>query len=145
MRLKSGFENVHQETIDKMEKSGIIIFSQKPLTHSLTSFCPQCHNHGIPKIEKKNADDNRIRTGAYDIPKIPLHGESDFKLKKHPKLYLAYTHGKCKKCWIKQYEDLPEPRLVESKHTSKKIVGTNPYLHQNILETLQKKFGIRHS
>jgi protoheme ferro-lyase len=143
-RLKSRLEYVHQKSIEEMEKSGIKIFSQKPLTHSLTSFCPQCNNHGIPKIEKKNRKDYRFRSGRYSKKVLPNTFGQKIKVqpkRKNPKFYLSYTHGKGKKCWIKPYKDLPVPRLTESKHISKKIVCTNPYLYQNILETLQKKFA----
>jgi len=64
----------------------------------LTELCPQCGELGIPKVERKDTTDNRIRSGRYDNDRP--------KLAKRPDEYwVTYDHpAKSQKCRIQQYQ-----------------------------------------
>lgn len=98
------------------KKWGCKVLNIKPHTVKLTSICPQCYNRGIPKIEKKDTTDYRIKTGRYDVPAIVFENEVDpnYKGKYAFKYYLSYLHGKGEKCWTREYISYPYPTFKQN-------------------------------
>jgi len=77
----------------EFKKQNKIVIKIEELTTPMTDHCPQCHKHGIPKIERKNASDHRLY----------LKGT---KKERPDEYYVTYTHkinGKTKQCKIVQY------------------------------------------
>jgi len=78
-----------------LKKQGKIIKKMEMATVSMSDHCPQCHKHGIPKIERKNASDNRWR--------IIKQGE---KKERPDEYYLTFDHkidGKIRKHKVAQF------------------------------------------
>lgn len=115
------------------KKWGCKVLNIKPLTAKLTSICPQCHNHGIPKVEKKDTRDYRIKTGRYGVPTIGLQDEvdPDYKGEYAFKYYLSYLHGKGEKCWIREYIPNPHPIF---KQNNKKFIDIREYFFPYCLD-----------
>lgn len=117
----------------RAKKWGCKVLSIKPHTVKLTSICPQCYDHGIPKIEKKDTTDYRIKTGRYVIPPIGFRDEvdPDYKGERAFKYYLSYLHGKGEKCWIREYISYPRPSF---KQNNKKFFDIREYFFPYCLD-----------
>lgn len=86
-----------EQIIKDFKNSGYCVVKVHQLSTYLTELCPQCDKKGIPKIEKKDTADNRLRT---------WRNKKSTKLAKRPDEYwLTYYHNtEHRKCRIKQYQ-----------------------------------------
>lgn len=80
----------------------------EPAVRQLIDLCPRCHKRGVPKIEKKNTNDNRERSGRYKE-------KTSSQKKREPEFWLTYVHTKTKKCRICQYTNTPYPTYKHNK------------------------------
>jgi len=84
------------------------VIKVEPAVRPHTDLCPRCHNRGVPKIEKKDASDNRIRSWRNKE-------QTSLQKKREPEFWLTYTHSKTKKCRICQYLNTPSPAYKYNK------------------------------
>lgn len=104
-----------EEFVRKIKKLGYKVLYVNHYTIQIPNICPQCKKEGTPKIEDKNADDYKVKTGRYQIPKIAFSDNmKNSKIPKPPKLYLSYAHGSKQKHWLWEYIPFPQPFFMES-------------------------------
>ena len=89
------------------------IVSVKPLIRVIER-CPRCKSKGIPKIERKDANDRRLRTEQF----TSLGGvreKNKIHKKRSDEYWLTYDHKKTesKKCRILKFVSLQESREVK--------------------------------
>lgn len=91
-----------KDRISKLfELKGYRVLKIEPLTMRVPEICPSCIKRGVPKIEKKNAKDERIRNWKYrdEVPQ-------KFKPEEY---WLVFVHNSKSKCRISKFNPLPYP------------------------------------
>lgn len=87
---------------ENLAKSGYTVSKVEPSTRKIIDLCSKCHKRGIPKIEKKNVNDNRERTWRNKE-------EISTRTTRPLEYWLVCTHSKYEKCRIRQYVNTPYP------------------------------------
>jgi len=94
--------HTEKKRITKLFKDkGYKVIKIKPLTMQVPEICPNCKKNGAPKIEKKNALDNRNRNWKFKdiVPRKPRPLE----------YWLVFVHSSSSKCRVSRYVPLPYP------------------------------------
>ena len=83
------------------ESKGLHVLKIEPLTMQVPEFCPSCQRRGVPKIETKNAKDERNRNWKFR--------EEVSRTYRPPEYWLVFVHNSRKKCRISRFLPLPYP------------------------------------
>jgi len=94
--------HTEKKRITKLFKDkGYKVIKIKPETMQVPEICPTCKKKGVPKIEKKNAIDNRFRI------------QRNFNQKKGKErldeYWLVFVHSSSSKCRVSRFMPLPYP------------------------------------
>ena len=91
-----------EKIVNTFEKNGYNVIHIEPQTIKIPDLCPKCLRRGIPKVEKKDTTDRRVRTWK---------NKEEKPRKKRPNEYwLTFDHkSKPKKCRIRQFVHSPHP------------------------------------
>jgi hypothetical protein len=101
-----------EEFVRKIKELGYKVLSVNHYTIQVPSICRQCGKEGTPKIEDKNKDKYRVKTGRYQIPEIAFADLAKItKTPKPTKPYLSYAHGSKEKHWLWEYVPFPQPHF----------------------------------
>ena len=94
--------------VKEFEKIGYKVINIEPHTIKISDLCPNCSRKGIPKIEKMDTTDRRLRV---------WRNKEEKPRKKRPNEYwLTFDHkSKPKKCRIQQFVHSPLPDFRPSK------------------------------
>jgi len=116
-----------KKIINDFKNAGYKVLKVEPQTVKWTDLCPNCSRRGIPKIERVDTKDRRVRNWKYreekPIPKRP------------DEHWLTYDHkDKPKKCRIQQFIYVPYPSY---KKNTRKQFDIQKYFFPNVLEKLQ--------
>ena len=96
------------EKITKLfEDKGLHVLNIEPYTMQVPELCPSCEKRGVPKIEKKNSNDNRFR--------IDRNFDAKEGKKRAPEYWLVFVHDSRSKCRISQFMPLPYPSWKRQK------------------------------
>jgi len=113
----------------EIQKMGYKVIKIEAQTVKFSDLCSNCHRSGIPKVEKKDTTDNRIRTWDYKEEK-PRTIRPD----EH---WLVYTHKtKPKKCRIQQAVNTPYPAF---KKNLRKNIDISKYYFPRVIGLLKNK------
>jgi len=99
-----------EKIIKRIKELGYKIIKIEPATIPLSDLCPKCMQKGVPKIERKNNKDYRVKSQSYRARE---------RKERPPYTYwLSYQHKtKPFKHWIKQIDTTPFPRFKANKKT----------------------------
>jgi len=89
------------------EDKGLHVLNIEPYTMQVPELCPSCEKRGVPKIEKKNSNDNRFR--------IERNFDAKEGKKRVPEYWLVFVHDSRSKCRISQFMPLPYPSWKRQK------------------------------
>jgi len=89
------------------EDKGYRVIKIEPLTIQIPGLCPSCSKKGTPKIEKKNAKDERNRNWKFR-DEVPRKYKPD-------EYWLVFVHNSRKKCRISRFLPLPYPSWRKQK------------------------------
>jgi len=96
------------EKITKLfEDKGLHVLNIEPLTMQVPELCPSCEKRGVPKIEIKNVQDQRVRNRKY-------RDETPRKIRPE-EYWLVFVHDSSSKCRISQFMPLPYPSWKRQK------------------------------
>lgn len=113
----------------EIQKMGYKVVKIESQIVQFTDLCPQCDRSGIPKIEKKDTTDNRIRNWPYKEEKL--------RTKRPDEYWLVYTHrDKPKKCRIIQAVNKPYPSF---KKNLRKDINIRKYYFPYVVGLLKNK------
>ena len=113
----------------EIQKMGYKVIKIEPQIVQFTDLCPQCDRSGIPKIEKKDTTDNRIRNWTYKEEKL--------RTKRPDEHWLTYTHRtKPKKCRIIRAVNTPYPAF---KKNLRKNIDIRKYYFPQVIGLLKNK------
>jgi len=113
----------------EIQKMGYKVKKIEPQIVKFTDFCPQCHQSGIPKVERKDTKDNRIRNWTYKEKRPPTKRPDEY--------WLIYTHKtKPTKCRIQQAVNTPYPAF---KKNLRKDIDIRKYYFPQVIGLLKKK------
>lgn len=117
-----------EQLIREIESKKYKVINSEESTRKITDLCPQCHRHGIPKIEKKDNADRRVRNSKY--------GKESTVSKRPVEYWLSYDHKlKPKKCWISQFTSTPAPAY---KYNARKNMEIEKYFFPQVIENMKK-------
>ena len=90
-----------KKIIELFKDKGYKVIKIEPQTMQVPEICPTCKKKGVPKIEKKNANDIRYRI------------QRNFNQKKGKKrldeYWLVFVHNSRSKCRVSRFMPLPYP------------------------------------
>lgn len=122
VKLDSNLDGLIKEIESKLYK----VIKVEPAVRQFTDLCPRCHSRGVPKIEKKDTHDNRVRSWRNKKQ------DEESKKERPPEFWLTYTHTKSKKCRICQYVNTPNPAYKRNN------IDIEKYFFPYIVENMQK-------
>lgn len=103
------------------------VIKVEPAVRPFIDLCPRCHKRGVPKIEKKDASDNRERSWRNKE-------NTSLQKKRKPEFWFTYTHTKIKKCRICQYENTPDPTYKHNK------IDIEQYFYPQVIGNMKRGF-----
>ncbi len=99
------------EKITKLfEDKGLHVLNIEPYTMQVPELCPSCQKRGVPKIEKKNTSDQRVRNWK--------HREEKPRKTRAEEYWLVFNHNSRSKCRISQFIPLPYPSWKTQKNSN---------------------------
>ncbi|NDB33630.1 MAG: hypothetical protein EB150_10375 [Nitrososphaeria archaeon] len=111
--------------LENQKSPKIKVIKTEPAIRQFIDLCPKCHNRGVPKIEKKNTQDNRERSWRNKE-------KSETRKERTPEYWFVYTHTKSKKCRICQYINTPDPTFKRNK------ISIEKYFFPHVLASLKQ-------